>query len=432
VFAQEETILKFTVQEAVQYAIENNIELNQSLIDQKIIDAQIAEIKGGALPQINMSGRFTDNYSLAEQQLPAEIVGGEPGTTIGVAFGNRYALSGGFEVTQEIFNFKLHSAIRSAEALKELQTLNTLQTKEDLIINVVRIYIQIQIIEKKIELLNQNFESTNSLVEISKQKLDNGIVKKLDVNQLIVNRTNLSTEIEDTFYTKNKQLRLLKLYLNIPVDSKIELTENLEDQSAYPLQNELTIDSNIFYQQMEQQQKLAIIDEKLVKAEYLPKLNAFFNYNYQGNTNKFEFTGDRYVDQFNGSWGLSASIPVFDGLARRNRLRQKQFATERLAEDKKLLIQNIETNYANALDQIDLSKKQITNQNINMELAEEVYNGSKMSYTEGVAPLTELLDAEFALQQAQSNYLNAVLQFKVSELQYLQSSGQLSKLIVNN
>jgi hypothetical protein len=39
----------------------------------------LPEIKGKGLPQINLNG-ITDNFSLAEQQLPAEIIGGTPGT----------------------------------------------------------------------------------------------------------------------------------------------------------------------------------------------------------------------------------------------------------------------------------------------------------------------------------------------------------------
>lgn len=422
----------FTIEEAVKHAVKNNIVLNQSEIDRKITQAQIAEVKAGALPQINLNGRFTDNFSLAEQQLPAEIVGGTPGTTVGVAFGNRYSLTGGVDVSQELVNFKLFQSIKSVNALKELSVLNTLQTTEDLIINVVQIYLQTQIIEKQIELLDQNYERNNSLVEISQKKLENGIIKRLDVNQLIVNRTNLATQLEDAKYSKNEQLRLLKLYLNVPVNASVVLTEKLDDQSRFPLQDELTVASNIQLQQLEQQEKLAIIDEKLVKAEYLPKLNAFFNYNYAGNTNEFKFAGDQYADQWNGTWGLSASIPVFDGFARRKRLHQKELKTERLAEDKKYLIHNIETNYANAIDQVSLSEQQIESQKANMALADEVYNGTKLSYNEGVAPLTELLDTEFSLQQAQSNYLNALLQFKVAELRLLKTSGQLSKLIKNN
>ena len=87
--------------------------LSKTEIEKKIVQAQIAEVKGRALPQINLNGRFTDNFSLAEQQWPAEIVGGTPGTTIGVKFGNRYQVTSGLDVQQQLFNVQLFNSLKS-------------------------------------------------------------------------------------------------------------------------------------------------------------------------------------------------------------------------------------------------------------------------------------------------------------------------------
>ena len=428
--AQEE--FNFTVQQAVAYATEHNITLSKSKIDQEIIAAQIAEVKGQALPQISATGGFSDNFSLAEQQLPAEVFGGEPGTTIGVAFGNRYSFTGGTRVEQQLLNFQLFNSIRAAKALEEIQDLAVLQSTEDLIINVVQVYIQIQVTTKQVELLTENFDRTNNLIGLSDAKYREGIIKKLDVNQLKVNRSNLRTQIEDAQYQLGEQKRLLKLYLYIPIEATVNLTEKLEDNEAFPLQDKLNIESNIQFQQLERQLALSLIDQKVERANYLPKLSAFFNYNYVGNNNEFSFEAPEYVDQWNGTWGLSASMNIFDGLSRRKRVVQKELETKKLEEDQKLLKINIEKDYEDAVQQMVLSQSQIESQKENMQLAQENYEGINVSYNEGVADLTELLDSEFALRQAQSNYLNALLQSKVAELRILKTSGQLSQLIASN
>ena len=85
--------------------------------------------------------------------------------------------------------------------------------------------------------------------------------------------------------------------------------------------------------------------------------------------------------------------------------------------------------YRNARNQLTLSERQVDNQKQNTQLAEQLYEATSLSYKEGVAPLTELLDAETSLQQAQSNYLSALLQLKVSELDLLKTSGQLATLL---
>jgi len=430
--AQQGTVEFRTVEDAINYAIEHNNDLSKSKIDQEIILAQIAEVTGRALPQIDANGQFSDNYSLQEQQLPGEFFGGEPGTTVGVAFGNRYQFTGGLSVQQQLINFQLFSSIKSTVALKELRKLQTLETTQDLIINVVQTYIQIQVFEKQMALLEQNYERTDNLIELSQHKLKEGIIKKLDVNQLMVNRSNLKTQIEDADFGKNQQLRLFKVLLALPIESEVILKEQLEERPSTQLKDELILDANLQYQQLEKNIELSVLDQKLVRSEYLPTLSAFFNYNYLGQANELDFASDIYQDQFSGTWGLSASIPLFDGFQRGKRLKQKKLETDKLEKDREQLVLNIEKEFSDAKEQLLLSTVQIESQNSNMKLAQENYDGIKMSYTEGVAALTELLDSEYALREAQSNYLNALLQAKVSELMLLRSSGQLSQLLASN
>ena len=423
---------KFTVREAVEFALINNLDLSKTEIEKKIVQAQIAEVKGRALPQINLNGRFTDNFSLAEQQLPAEIVGGTAGTTIGVKFGNRYQVTSGLDVQQQLLNVQLFNSLKSVKALEQLQNLQTLKSKEDLIMNVVQVYTQIQITEKQLELLQENRSRTANLIDLSQLKLKEGIMKKLDVNQLKVNQMNLLTEIENVKYNKNESIRMLKILLNFPSDDNLELSEKLEDANKIVIQDDLSLESNLTLQQTEQQIALSKIDANSVKAEFYPKLSAFFTYNYQGNTNEFKFSGPNYADQFNGTYGLSASVPIFDGFQKRKRVLQKELETEKLITDKKVLVQNIEKEYKDAKEQIAVSETQVKNQSENMSLAIENYNGIKLSFQEGIAAITELLDSEYALRQAQSNYLSAQLQLRLSELQLIKASGQLSKLITQN
>nr|MBP8794125.1 TolC family protein [Lutibacter sp.] len=278
----QETITFKTLEETINYAIENNNNLEKAKIDQEIIQAQIAEVKGRALPQINSNASYTDNFSLQEQQLPGEIFGGEPGTTIGVAFGSRYQYIAGVNVKQELLNFQLFSSIKSTTALAELRNLQTLITTQDLIINIIQTYVQVQIFEKQVVLLQQNYDRTDNLVSLSESKLKEGIIIKLDLNQLKVSRSNLKTQIEDAEFGKNQQMRLLKVLLQAPMTTNIVLVEKLEDRAAYSLGTELLLDSNFEYQQIDKSVELSIIDQKLIKAEYFPKLSANFGYNYLG------------------------------------------------------------------------------------------------------------------------------------------------------
>ena len=58
-----------------------------------------------------------------------------------------------------------------------------------------------------------------------------------------------------------------------------------------------------------------------------------------------------------------------------------------------------------------------------------MYEQTQLLYKEQVSNLTDLLDAEQAYREAQSNYFNEVLKFKQSELELLKAQGQLQTMI---
>ncbi|MEQ9442886.1 MAG: TolC family protein [Cyclobacteriaceae bacterium] len=424
-----ETNHSFTLEEAIRYGIQHNPTLEGSRIDEQIVEEQIKEVRGSALPQVSGNGRFTDNYSLAQQLLPAEVFGGEPGTTIPVTFGVRYSVTAGAEVSQTLFNQQLFTAIKSTAALKDLYKLNTLKTTQDLVENIAKLYLQVQVTTVQRNIAQDNYDRINQLVTIAQLQFEDGLIKRTDVTQLEVNRANLQTQLEDINFGIAQQANQLKTLLNLPVSHTLVLTENLIETPAYPVQDSLTLRTNIQFRQLQQQKDLNELERKAAQAEYLPSLSAFFSYGYQGQTNEFKFTGPGYNSFTNGTWGLSLNVPIFDGFQRQHRVQQRRLEGQQLRKQQEQLTNTIRVDYQNALNQLALGQRQVDNQKQNIQLAEELYEATSLSYKEGVAPLTELLDAETSLQESQSNYLSALLQMKVSELDLLKTSGQLATIL---
>lgn len=419
----------FSLEEAIRYGIRHNPTLEGARVDERIVQSQIKEVRGGALPQVNLSGQFSDSYLLPQQLLPGELFGGEPGTIRPVTFGVRYGLTGTAEVSQTLFNQQLFTAIKSTSALKDLYQLNTLKTTQDLVENIAKLYLQVQVSTVQRGLSQGNYDRIEQLVTIAQLQYEDGLIKRTDVTQLEVNRANLQTQLEDADFAIQQQANQLKSLLNLPVDHTLVLSENLVESSSYPMQDSLTMRANIQYRQLQQQQNLKTLERKAAQAEYFPTLNAFFNYGYQGQTNELQFSGPGYNDFRTGTWGLAVNIPIFDGLQRHHRIQQRRLEGEQLRLQQTQLTNNIRVDYQNARNQLTLSQRQVDNQKQNTRLAEQLYEATSLSYKEGVAPLTELLDAENSLQQAQSNYLSALLQLKVSELDLLKNSGQLATIL---
>ena len=85
--------------------------------------------------------------------------------------------------------------------------------------------------------------------------------------------------------------------------------------------------------------------------------------------------------------------------------------------------------FENSKKQIENSLITIENQKDNVKLAQEVFANTNNNYTQGLASLTDLLDAENALVEAQNNYTTAILEYKLAEIQFIKSKGELKNLL---
>ncbi|RYF98067.1 MAG: TolC family protein, partial [Chitinophagaceae bacterium] len=85
--------------------------------------------------------------------------------------------------------------------------------------------------------------------------------------------------------------------------------------------------------------------------------------------------------------------------------------------------------FENAKAQLSSSLIILNNQKANEQLAQDVFSNTRNNYDNGLANLTDLLDAESSLTQAQNNYSTALLDYKIAEIQLLKSKGELKTLI---
>jgi len=429
--AQEQSdTLYLNVEQTIILAVQNNPDLRRVKMASYLLEQQIKGAKSSGLPQVNGSAGFTDNFSIAQQLLPGEVFG-QTGQ-IPVQFGVRYGLNAGVEVSQLIYSREFKTNLKKLDATKEVITLQTLSTMEDLVYNVAQLYIQYQTTVEQEKLLDANIERINKLIVTSNAQYQNGIIKKLDVDQIKVNRTNLITEKSNLSIALEQQLNYLRFYLDLEQETQIVLTEKMDNTKRYPLSEELLLQENITFQILQNQLKLTKMDDDVVKAGYYPTLSAFAQYNYTGQANKFNLKSDNYSGFGSGLWGINLSIPLFDGFQKKHQVAENQIKYQQELLDLETLKNATELDYYNAITHIRQNEKLIAMQVENMELATTVYEITKLSYQEGVAPLTELLNAETGLKEAQSQYLTALINFKLAELDHIKASGQLAQLLKSN
>ena len=110
-------------------------------------------------------------------------------------------------------------------------------------------------------------------------------------------------------------------------------------------------------------------------------------------------------------------------------MQQIKIQQKQLDLDIRKVQETVDMQYRNALLSLKTSQAAIAVQQNNIKMAEEIYATTQYQYQSGFAPMSELLNAETALKEAQTNYLQALARVKLSELEVLKSSGNIQLIM---
>ena len=419
-----------TLKAAVNYALRNNESIQKARLDEESAEYKIKETKGSGLPQLNAFGQLNHYPALATQLLPGELAG-EPGTMIPVQFGTKYSATGGLELQQLIFNKSFFVGLEAASTTRDLYRLRSEMTEEQVIYNVSAAYLQLLQTKEQFSTVDANYKRLEQLEEILKLQYENDVVTKVQVNRVIVSKTNLENQRKSLMAIYEQQLNGLKFFMNMPMGQEIVLDESSDLQDVLvPTADgmEEVLEARAEYKVLQTQKHLYNLNVKNVTAGYYPSLSAFAQANTNAQRNEFDFLdGDK--PWFKAvSVGLQLNIPIFDGFQRRNRIKQARIEVEKVDQDLNQLRQNTSMELTNARTQMQTSLSSIETQERNVALAQEVYDDTNEVYKEGLAPLTDLLDVEVSLREAETNLNRERLNYQLSKLDYLRAQGNLEIL----
>ncbi len=429
---QAQTV-QLSLKEALTFALKNNVTIKKARLEAQKGKEMTTEIRSDAYPQISATGSLNDNLQLQKSLLPGELLG-KPGEDVLVAFGKKYTANAQVQLSQQLFNQSVFVGFKAAKTAEEYYNLNVDLSEENVLQMVASSYYQVLVSREKIAAVEANLNSLKKTEKILADQFKNGLATRIDVDRVKVSLTNIQTQKDELDKTAFQQENMLKYYIGMPIGIAIQIPKeelNQMQQSASNLTDTVDVSGLTEYTLLKKQEQLLILQKKSKIAEYYPKLSFVSNYSKSGLSNKF----DLFKSASTASWipssaiGLNLSIPIFDGFGRRSRVRQSQIEIDQLGEDLKDNRQSLNLAYSNAKVQLATSVNTIRNQNENQRLAREVFNSTQNNYNNGLATLTDLLSSETSLTDAQNSYTQALLNYKLAEIQLMKSNGNIKSLI---
>ncbi len=422
-----------TLKETIQIGLENNRNYQKALLDEDKAKYQRNEIRGAGLPQVSAYGDYNNFIDVYPQAIPGGgFFGGSPEDINVIAFGVPQSLKAGLQVNQLIYSNSYLIGLKAAKTGEEFYRLLAQQSEEDVIHEIAMNYLGSIQLELQKENLLATIAELEGLENILQAQYENDLARKVDLNRVKVNLTSVRSELENLEIAIYQRQGYLKLVMGIPVDTEISLDLKVTDMNHMVREfqiADLNIEDRKDIQILGVQEKLYEYEYKNIKAEHMPQLVGFADFNKSAFSQEFDFvsSGHNWYQGF--LVGVKLEIPIFNGMQTKYKAAQSKVNAEQLQLDKFQATDAAELEYQNALKQYYNSLSTLKSLEENLALSNDVLNETQLLYKESLSPLTDLLAAEAASRQAQGNYNNQIIQVRLAQLEILNSTGKIKNLI---
>ena len=420
-----------TLEEAIEFGLENNRNIiNANLEVQKAYKEKWKTIAIG-LPQLSARADYQNFIELPTSLIPAQFFGGNDGEFAEVQFGTPQTMSAGITLNQLIFDGSYVVGIEATkvylDASKNILEKTVLEIRK----NIVNSYFSVLLVRANIGFLKKNRDNLNSNLTELIQLFKNGFDEEQSVEQLRLTLSSVENQLRYAQDMERTTLNMLKLLLGFPTASPLFLSDSLEVLSTPDLfqitAEEFKTENNIDIKIAENNLLSEDLLYRYERSKSLPRISAFINGNYTGNSESFTFTN---VDQkwFGASlFGVQLKVPIFSSLKRRASSQKAKISVSQarfvLKETKERIF--IETQAAS--NKYRLAVENYFNAKENLALANRIKDKNQIKYFEGMVGSFELRQAQLQLYGAQNNYLKAiqsVVQKKITLETLLNTSQQ--------
>ena len=396
--------LSLTVDEAVDYALDNNRSVASARYDVLASEKGEWEALAAGLPSIDASASLSYNFIIMTRIID---FGGIPTP---VKFGTDYDAGLGLSASTVVFNAPWLVGVETAKMATTLARQGLSQTTLEIKESVKNVYFLILTLKESQAVVDANLENLNSILASTKAMYSVGMAEATDVDQMQSTVTLLENSRSSMLRSLEVNYNMLRFLLGVPGETAIELTETLDDlirkiDIDALITEEFRIEDNITYQLIESQVTMSELALKSAKASTLPSLAGSIYYNRNGMGDELFHT--KYYSS--SAVAVQLQIPIFASGLRDTKIKKARINLEKAGNSKamvseQLLMQERQLRY-NLLN----ANEQFKSQKANIEIAGRVLKSFENKYNQGMASSLDLTQANNNYLTAQNNYISALM-----------------------
>jgi outer membrane protein TolC len=427
VYAQSDgTPMVITLDKALEIASKQNRDIQVADQDRLKADAQIAEARSGAFPQLNVSATYTRNIKNAVMFVPPNSLINPSPKTMAIEFGSANAFQAGATLTQPLLNWRVGVAMDIATTYSDYVDRAYQATQEDVVLQTKKAFYSTLLMRELVRANREGLDVVRANLENVRAQFKNGTAAEFDLLRAevqVANTEPLYIAAENSLQlAKNSLKNILALPLDQEIDVQGDLTYQVIQQDVLEQRRREAIATNSAIAQLALQESLLEKNISIERAAHYPTLDLTGSYQWQSQDNTFIFKDYLWANSLNV--GLRLSFPLFDGLRASARTEgaiidhQKIVTTRQKAEEGlRLRIQSFELRMAEA-------KKRIEGQEKSLGQAQKAVQIAQTRFKSGVGTQLELMDTQVAMTRAQTNYAQGIYDYLVARAEWENAVGQ--------
>ena len=402
-----------SLEEAIAFGLTHNRSIINA--DREIQKAKKEKWKTIAtgLPQISSEVNYQNFLEMPVSLVPAEFFGGNPGEFRELTFGTEQNMIGTLKMEQLIFDGSYLVGLQATKVYLAISENLFVKTNLDVKKMVTNLYSNVLLAKYNIQFLEKNKASLENNFQEIHQMFINGFEEEESVEQIQLSLAQTNSQLK---YAKNLlkiQQEMLKFVIGYPIETPLKLSDELDDlfnEDLYfeSLPNTDNIDNNIDIRIADNNVKSEALKLKLEQSKALPKVNAFINQTYTGNSNEFTFTNSDQKWYGSSLLGLNVKIPIFSSLGRSANTQKAKISLDQAKTQLEETQSKIRIDANAALNEYQLAIDNYYTEKENLRLAERIEKKNQTKFFEGMIQSFELRMVQLQLYSAQSNFVNAI------------------------
>lgn len=418
----------YTLQGAIDYALANNANHLNAVVDEQLAEMKKKEIRGIGLPQIGASADMNNFLNIPTSVIPAVAFNpmAPADMYVPVRFGIQYNSSAGITVSQILFSSDYIVALQASKAYSELSQINVNRSRVETSVNVSKAYYNVLVSRERAKFLDLQIARIKKLKDDLDVMHQNGVVEKLDVDRVTLVYNNILSEKEKVSKLVELTEYLLKFQMGAAMSEKLVLNDSLVLGDTNMINNgaKANYATRYEYNMLEMQLKLNELNWKRYKMSWMPTLVAFGTHSENAYRPKPNFFAHE-------EWypttliGLKMSIPIWDGGQTYYRKQAAKLEITKTQNTIKMMEGVIDLEIAASQTSFNNAVLTLRSQQANIKLAEEVYAVSKVKYEQGVGTINDVIDAETSLKESRINYFDALYQYHIAKIDFQKASGTI-------